>query len=263
MENNPPPETILEVAYDKTPRKKDDKQEAILTVLRLGWNYIVNTIKFEKRLKACAPGLHKKWYPPKEKKSYDGGGGKGILSGVGCCVHSASKVRNHSFQAVPSSPVTPARAGTGAQQTAADAAAATPFAKKSPSPLSKTDDEGGRPGSATKRLGDRSKKGSSANGSSLIGTKLGGMTGAESTSPTQRGLPKTVRSFPPREVMQAVENMAGRLLSKIHACGIEIRIEVLRVQESLNQMVAISTALSKRVDKIRGSQEKFLREFQT
>ncbi len=61
--------------------------------------------------------------------------------------------------------------------------------------------------------------------------------------------------------MRAVEHLAGRVLSKIHACGIEIRIEVLRVQESLGQMVGVAEALSLRMDKIQRSQNKFLKDF--
>ena len=51
------------------------------------------------------------------------------------------------------------------------------------------------------------------------------------------------------------------MLSKIHAYGIELRIEMLRVQESLTQMVAVATALGVRVQKIRSAQDKFIRDF--
>lgn len=107
-----------------------------------------------------------------------------------------------------------------------------------------------------KTMSDMDTMGSStwggAGGSSLTGTgtAMGG------------GREKTIKHYTPRQVMQATENMAGRLLSKIHASGIELRIETLRVQESMNQMVAIAKALSIRLDKIRASQDKFLQDFQ-
>merc|ERR1712194_141357 len=71
----------------------------------------------------------------------------------------------------------------------------------------------------------------------------------------------SLRNFPAAEVMRAVENLAGHLLSKIHACGIEIRIEVLRVQESLAQMVAVAETLHIRIEKVKVSQEKFMKDF--
>mmetsp|Transcript_1293 Transcript_1293/g.2883 ORF Transcript_1293/g.2883 Transcript_1293/m.2883 type:complete len:692 (-) Transcript_1293:678-2753(-) len=83
------------------------------------------------------------------------------------------------------------------------------------------------------------------------------MLGLRSTE----NMSKTIKEFTPKEVMRAVENLAGRVLSKIHACGIEVRIEVLRVQESLGQMVGVAEALSIRMDKIYRSQEKFLKDF--
>ncbi|CAD7970186.1 unnamed protein product [Amoebophrya sp. A25] len=91
-------------------------------------------------------------------------------------------------------------------------------------------------------------------------------TGAKDDLPmlglrSAENMSKTIKEFTPKEVMRAVEHLAGRVLSKIHACGIEIRIEVLRVQESLGQMVGVAEALSMRMDKIQRSQNKFLKDF--
>lgn len=92
------------------------------------------------------------------------------------------------------------------------------------------------------------------------GKRRGDWTSGDDGRTSVRG--NDLRSFRPQEVMRAVENMAGKLLSKIHACGIEIRIEVLRVQESLSQMVSVAEALSIRIDKIKASQTKFMKDLQ-
>ena len=133
------------------------------------------------------------------------------------------------------------------------------------------DDDGkSSPGGRSSKAGGRSKSGKfgkdALSRSGMSGTFRSGMSETGMSSTTMNSTftgRETIRQFSPRQVMQAVENMAGRLLSKIHACGIEIRIEVLRVQESLNQMCAIAKALAVRVDKIQSSQDKFLRDFQT
>lgn len=71
---------------------------------------------------------------------------------------------------------------------------------------------------------------------------------------------KSIKDFSPKEIMCSVENMAGRILSKVHAVGIEIRIEMLRVQESLNQMITVSTTLSNRIVKISKAQKSLLED---
>lgn len=80
-------------------------------------------------------------------------------------------------------------------------------------------------------------------------------------------------SFPPAEenytepcplICRSVLHRDNNFLfhqGKIHSYGIELRIEMLRVQESLTQMCAVAAALSLRVEKIRMAQEKFIKDF--
>jgi hypothetical protein len=96
---------------------------------------------------------------------------------------------------------------------------------------------------------------------SSIGDKAATNYSSSSSSSTSSSggsydaLYRPVSSFKAREVMQSVEHMAGRVLSRIQGMGIEIRSEVLDVYEKMAMMDLAVSELSRRAKLIETEQE--------
>jgi polycystin 2/polycystin 2L1 len=73
-------------------------------------------------------------------------------------------------------------------------------------------------------------------------------------------LHRPVSSFKAKEVMQSVEHMAGRILSRIQGMGIEIRSEVLDVYEKMAMMDLAVSELTRRAKVIELEQEQMMSE---
>jgi len=73
-------------------------------------------------------------------------------------------------------------------------------------------------------------------------------------------LNRPVNSFKAKEVMQSVEHMAGRILSRIQGMGIEIRSEVLDVYEKMAMMDLAVSELTRRANVIELEQESMMSE---
>merc|ERR1719316_1037189 len=71
---------------------------------------------------------------------------------------------------------------------------------------------------------------------------------------------RPVSSFKAKEVMQSVEHMAGRILSRVQGMGIEIRSEVLDVYEKMAMMDLAVSELTRRAKVIEIEQEAMMSE---
>jgi len=81
-----------------------------------------------------------------------------------------------------------------------------------------------------------------------------------SSTSSYDALTRPVSSFKAKEVMQSVEHMAGRILSRIQGMGIEIRSEVLDVYEKMAMMDLAVSELTRRAKAIEVEQEGMMTE---
>jgi len=81
-----------------------------------------------------------------------------------------------------------------------------------------------------------------------------------SSADSYDALTRPVSSFKAKEVMQSVEHMAGRILSRIQGMGIEIRSEVLDVYEKMAMMDLAVSELTRRAKVIELEQEQMMTE---
>jgi hypothetical protein len=102
------------------------------------------------------------------------------------------------------------------------------------------------------------------NSSVSIANKESSSTSYSSTSSSSMdsydALHRPVSSFKAKEVMQSVEHMAGRILSRIQGMGIEIRSEVLDVYEKMAMMDLAVSELTRRAKVIEMEQESMMSE---
>jgi hypothetical protein len=101
-----------------------------------------------------------------------------------------------------------------------------------------------------------------ADGKSAGGTNYSSSSSSSTSSSMDSydALHRPVSSFKAREVMQSVEHMAGRILSRIQGMGIEIRSEVLDVYEKMAMMDLAVSELTRRAKVIEAEQENMMTE---
>lgn len=99
-------------------------------------------------------------------------------------------------------------------------------------------------------------------GDAKAGTQYSSSSGSSSysSSGSYDDLHRPVSSFKAKEVMQSVEHMAGRILSRIQGMGIEIRSEVLDVYEKMAMMDLAVSELTRRAKVIELEQEQMMSE---
>jgi len=100
-------------------------------------------------------------------------------------------------------------------------------------------------------------------GSASIAQPQTSSSSASSTSSSYSSyddMTRPVSSFKAKEVMQSVEHMAGRILSRIQGMGIEIRSEVLDVYEKMAMMDLAVSELTRRAKVIEIEQESMMSE---
>lgn len=118
-----------------------------------------------------------------------------------------------------------------------------------------------------KQAAKQAKKASFQTQPSTVGNGNGNGTTYSTSSSTSTSsysgdsyddMTRPVSSFKAKEVMQSVEHMAGRILSRIQGMGIEIRSEVLDVYEKMAMMDLAVSELTRRAKVIEMEQESIM-----
>eukprot|EP00397_Hematodinium_sp_SG-2012_P015039 GEMP01015309.1.p1 GENE.GEMP01015309.1~~GEMP01015309.1.p1 ORF type:complete len:730 (+),score=137.47 GEMP01015309.1:80-2269(+) len=119
--------------------------------------------------------------------------------------------------------------------------------------------------SSPKAIGDkkRLKRGKSYRGNGMkspTGSTSDGMGGSRQSSIARYRVNK-ITDYSTTELCNAADEMAGRLLTRIETANVEIKVEILRMKESVEEMVTVTKVLGERMQQIVTEQVNFLESY--